>query len=164
MDIEALLAEKSGIRLDIGGGANPQDGFVNLDKRDLSAVDIVHDVEQYPWPLPDECVLVAMASHLVEHINPAGGGFIRFMDEAWRVMKSGGEFAISCPHGSSQGYLQDPTHCNQINEATWSYFDPECPRVGGRLYEIYRPKPWRIKYLVWSPNANIEVILVKRNE
>lgn len=163
MDIDALLAEKSGIRLDIGGGANPQPGFVNLDKRGLPGVDIVHDVEEFPWPLPDECVLVAMASHLVEHINPAGGGFIRFMDEVWRVLKPGGEFAISCPHGSSQGYLQDPTHCNQVNEATWSYFDPECPRTGGALYAIYQPKPWRVKYLTWSPNANIEVILVKRS-
>lgn len=162
MTIDELLERESGIRLDIGGGENPQPNFVNMDIRDLPGVDIVHDAEVYPWPLPDGCVLAAMASHLIEHIDPHKGGFIRFMDEVWRVMKPGGEFAIACPHGSSQGYLQDPTHCNPCNEATWAYFDPEEPNTGGQLWQIYKPRPWRIKYLSWSPAANIEVVLVKR--
>ena len=162
MNIQTLLKEKGGIRLDIGCGKNKQDGFVGLDMRDLPGVDIVWDVTDIPWPLPDECVLLAMASHLVEHISPANGGFLKFMDELWRVMRVDGEVAFSLPHGSSQGYLQDPTHCNPCNEATWSYFDPECIRVGRMLYQIYEPKPWRVKYLVWAPNANMEVILVKR--
>lgn len=78
-------------------------------------------------------------------------------------MKPGGEFAISCPHGSSQGFLQDPTHCNALNEATWAYFDPFEIRTHGMLYSIYQPKPWRVKYLAFDPSANIEVILVKRS-
>jgi len=161
-DITAIIEQNSGIRLDIGCGASKQEGFIGLDVRDLPGVDIVHDVEEYPWPLPDECVLLAVCSHLVEHINPARFGFIRFMDELWRIMKPGGEIAIATPHGSSQGYLQDPTHCNAINETTWAYFDPLENRTGGQLYSIYQPKPWRIKFLNWSPAANIEVILVKR--
>ena len=32
----------------------------------------------------------------------------------------------------------------------------------GALWGFYRPKPWRIKALNWSPELNIEVILVKR--
>ena len=156
------IADHSGIRLDIGCGANKQPGFVGIDIREMPGVDIVHNVEVQPWPLPDDCVLTAICSHVVEHINPHNFGFINFMDEVWRVMKPGGEFAISCPHGSSQGYLQDPTHCNALNETTWAYFDPLEDRAKGVLYNIYQPKPWRIKYLVWSPAANIEVILVKR--
>ena len=66
--------------------------------------------------------------------------------------------------GYSQGYLQDPTHCNQINEATWAYFDPLEPSTQGMLYRIYKPKPWQIKFLSWSPEANLEVVLAKRRE
>lgn len=161
-NIEQLLKEKSGIRLDIGCGGNKTPGFVGMDLRSLDGVDIVHDVESYPWPLPDESVLCAVASHLVEHIAPARFGFINFMNEVWRVLKVGGEFAIATPHGYSPGYLQDPTHCNPCNEATWSYFDPEEPNTGGMLWRIYQPKPWRIKFLSWDPAANIEVVLVKR--
>lgn len=163
MDINALLASKTGIRLDIGCGEHKQaPSWVGIDYRDLPGVDIVHDVEVYPWPLPDECVSVAVASHLVEHINPHKGGFIRFMDEVWRVMKVDGEFAMALPHGSSPGFLQDPTHCNPCNEVTWAYFDPLEPNTGGMLYRIYKPKPWKIKHLSWDPSANIEVVLIKR--
>ncbi len=160
-DIAQLLEEHSGIRLDIGCGANKQDGFVGLDIRPLETVDINHDFESIPWPLPDESVLVAMASHVVEHISPQKFGFINFMNEVWRVLKDGGEFAIATPHGSSQGFLQDPTHCNPCNEATWAYFAPSHP---SGLYGIYKPKPWTIKFLEWSPAANIEVVMVKRGE
>lgn len=71
--IEELLKDKSGIRLDIGGGNNPQPGFVNIDMQKLPKVDIVWDIEKTPWPLPDECVLTAIASHILEHVNPHGG-------------------------------------------------------------------------------------------
>lgn len=194
-DIDALLQSKSGIRLDIGGGGNPQPGFVNMDARSLPGVDVVWDVTKFPWPLPDECVLTAISSHLVEHIPPFQADpkllglialllkksaitqaevdeyigehssmpmFIRFMNEVWRVLKTGGEFAISCPHGRSDGFLQDPSHIHAINEAKWAYFDPFEPNTGGMLYAIYRPLPFRIKYIAWDPAANIEVVLVKR--
>jgi SAM-dependent methyltransferase len=161
--IEELLTERGGIRLDIGCGASKQgDGWVGMDIRDLPTVDIVHDFEVFPWPIPDECVLVAVASHVIEHIAPQKFGFIRWMDELWRVMKPDGEVAIAAPHGHSPGFLQDPTHCNPCNEATFAYFDPLEPNTGGALYQIYRPKPWKIKYLSWSPAANIEVVLIKR--
>lgn len=160
-DLEMLLHSKSGIQLDLGGGANPQHGFVNIDKRDLSQVDIVHDLEEMPWPLPDDCVMRAVASHLVEHINPAGGAFMRFMDEVWRVMKPSGEFMISMPYGYSPGFIQDPTHCNPCNEATWAYFDP---LHQSRLWAIYKPKPWYYRYVAFDPMWNMEVLLVKHSE
>src|SRR3972149_2839692 len=71
--VKALLKAKQGIQLDIGGGGNPQKGFVNLDIRPLETVDIVWNIERFPWPLPDECCIRVMASHLVEHINPSFG-------------------------------------------------------------------------------------------
>ena len=164
MTIDALLAEKSGIRLDIGCGAAKQSAaWVGMDIRPLVGVDVVHDINVMPWPLEDESVLCAVASHLVEHIPPHNFGFINFMNEVWRVLKVGGEFAIATPHGYSPGYLQDPTHCNPCNEATWAYFDPFEPNTGGMLWRIYKPKPWRIKWLSWDPSANIEVVLVKRD-
>lgn len=183
--------------LDIGCGENKQPGFVGLDVRDLPTVDIVHDIQQFPWPLPDESVTNAVCSHLVEHIPPFIPDprlinliklllnkdvltqeevnkwigdilpiptFIHFMNEVWRILKPDARFAISCPHGRSNGFLQDPTHINEINETTWAYFDPEENRTNGLLWSIYKPKPWKIEFLHWSPEANIEIILSKRND
>ena len=155
-DNAELVAEHAGIRLDIGCGANKQPGFVGMDMRALPGVDIVHNWSVYPWPLPDACCNMVLASHVVEHVNPADGGFLRWMDELWRICQIDAEVAISLPHGYSMGYLQDPTHVNACNETTWAYFTPVHP-----LWTIYRPKPWRIKMLTWDPTANIEVVLVK---
>lgn len=158
--IDQILTQNSGIRLDIACGANKNPGFVGIDIRPLETVDIVHDLESIPWPLPDNSVAMATASHFVEHLNPAKFGIINFFNEVWRVMRVGGEFAIVTPHGLSQGFRQDPTHTKAWDEASFDYFDPLAP---SRLWTIYQPKPWRIKYLSWSPSANIEVILVKRH-
>lgn len=164
-ELAKLLARyNQGIKLDIGCGAFKQPSFVGIDIRKLPGVDIVHNVEKFPWPLPDECASFAMASHLIEHINPAGGVFLSFMDEVWRVLKPGGQFALSFPYAGSTGYWQDPTHCNGCNEVTWAYFDPLEPNSQGILYKIYKPKPWKIIVNTWHVNGNCEVVLEKRKE
>ncbi len=157
-EVAAILRSRRGIRLDIGCGGAKQPGFVGIDRRALPGVDIVWDVERFPWPLPDECVVVAFASHLLEHIKP--WLTIDFMDEVWRVLQVDAQFAIAVPYWTSPGYAQDPTHCNQMNEHTWAYFDPEA--YGGQLYNIYQPKPWKIESVTFDPMANMEVLLRKR--
>jgi SAM-dependent methyltransferase len=171
VEIAALLKEKGGIRLDIACGATKQPGFVGMDMLPLENVDVVHDVLNFPWPLPDECALVAVASHIIEHIPAVAREngrtwlpFMRFMDECWRVLKYDAQIAISYPHGDSQGFLQDPTHCHAMNEAVWVYFDPLESNTAGRMYQLYRPKPWKIETLSWVPTDNVEVILRKRRE
>src|SRR3990167_451721 len=71
-DIAKLLADHNqGIKLDIGCGENKNVGFVGMDIRPGVGVDIVQNLEKFPWPLPDECVSIAVASHVVEHIDKA---------------------------------------------------------------------------------------------
>lgn len=194
--VKGLLKKyNQGIKLDIGCGASKQPGFIGLDLLDLPGVDIVHNIEKFPWPLPDESCCFAMASHLVEHISPTphdprleglinlllkkkavsakeigeyvgefapGPIFMRFMDEVWRVLQVGAEFAFVTPYAGSKGYWWDPTHINGCDEYTWEYFDPLGPRTGGGFYNFYKPKPWKIKINMWQANGNLEVTLIKR--
>lgn len=170
--IEKLLKKKGGIQLDIGCGANRQDGWVGMDVQDLPTVDIVWDFNIHPWPLPDECCTRILCSHVIEHIPPvmihpeAGTTFpfIQFMDDVWRILKYDCEFLASVPHGLSSGMLQDPTHVNFLNQNTWRYFDPLEDYTNGLLYSFYRPKPWKIVKMPWQPNGNLEVVMVKRRE
>lgn len=164
--IDEIIKQKSGIRLDIGCGKNTQPGFVGMDYRDWGAVDIVHDLEDTPWPLPDDCVITAVASHVLEHINPHNGVFLAVMDEIWRVVKPDGQFAFVVPYAGSPGYWQDPTHCNGITEATIMYFDPDPEgRYGSRpLYNFYEPKPWKIDKLAYNTGGNLECVLRKRRD
>lgn len=154
--IEKLLKKKSGIRLDIGCGESKQKNFVGLDRRPLKGVDIVHDLESFPYPLPDECCLTIVGSHIIEHIKP--WLTIDLLNELWRIMKLGGQLALSTPYAGSTGFWQDPTHCNGCVAATFQYFDPHYP-----LWQIYKPKPWRIEkgFPAWQVNGNMEVLMEK---
>lgn len=173
--IDSLLKEKSGIKLDIGCGANKHaPDWVGMDSQNLPGVDVVHDLLDIPYPFPDESVLTAIASHVLEHIpktqvierkgklttiNP----LIMVMDEMWRIMKFDGQFAIAVPHGRSDGFMWDPTHASPLHELTWSYFDP---LWGNGWYQFYRPKPWKAQLVDNGQRipetGTMEVIMTKR--
>jgi len=146
-----------GIRLDLGCGGNKQPLFVGMDKRKLDGVDIVHDVQDIPYPIKDNECLCVLMSHLWEHIEPKYK--IDVMNEIWRIMKPGGELMIAAPYALSPGAFQDPTHYPCPNEATFFYFTPTHP-----LYGIYKPKPWKLLSNDWHSNGNIQVVLHKIGE
>lgn len=156
--VAELLKGHAQVALDVGGGENPTPGAINMDIRDLPSVHIVHDIEVYPWPLPDACIDLMIASHVCEHINPARGNFLNWMAEAWRVLKPGGQFILAYPYAGSPGYWQDPTHCNGCTERTWTYFDPYHTSM---LYRVYRPLPFKIVSNEYHVIGNAEVRLAK---
>jgi SAM-dependent methyltransferase len=179
--IDRLLKERSGIKLDIGCGANKHaPDWVGLDMQPLPGVDVVHDLLDFPWPLPDECVSVAICSHVLEHIPKTAvilqdgklttiHPFIMVMNEIWRVMQPDGSLAIAVPHGASPGFMRDPTHASQFMEESFYHFDPLAG--GGLLWGFYKGfiKPWKIKtdpkgepYIYFDPASNMEVVLIKR--
>lgn len=138
-DVAALVKARAGIALDIGCGANKHPGAVGLDIRPLPTVDIVHDFETTPWPLPDSCVHTVYLSHVWEHINPKVT--LAFMTELHRVCQGHAQIFIAAPYGMGFRYQQDPTHCNPSNEATWYYFDVDHP-----LYQVYCPPPFKLRH------------------
>lgn len=157
-NIDNLIKEQ-GLRIEIGYGRPNQTpkGFISLNTVDGS--DIIQDIDVFPWGLPDECASLVVASHIFQRINPAKKGFIRCIDEIWRILKPEGELLIAVPYAGSYAYNQDPTNCNPCNESTWAYFDPFA--LGG-LYNIYKPCPWKVEKCVFSTNGNMEVLMSKR--
>lgn len=159
--IEKLIEEKGGIHLDIGCGENKQADFIGMDVREVPGVDLAWDWNNIPFPIPDDACISVLCSHVVEHINPANFGFIKFMDEVWRIMREHGRLWIVTPYAGSTGYWQDPTHCNGVTERTIAYF---CPEHSSGFWNIYKPKPWNIVpgAFNWVAVGNLEVVLEKR--
>ncbi len=145
------------ISLDVGCGENVQPGYFGMDKRDLSVVDIVHDAEVIPWPFEDGKCSVIKMSHFVEHVKPWLQ--IDLINECWRVLGNDGLLLISTPYAGSFRWYQDPTHCASWNELTPYYFEP-----GNGLYNVYRPKPWKIEKRFWYVYGDIEVAMRKIND
>lgn len=147
------------MKLDLGCGENKQEGFTGMDVRNLPEVDIVHDLEVFPWPVHDEDCMMVVASHILEHIKPWLA--IDVINEIWRVLKVDGTLAAVMPYPGTRVWHQDPTHCCTWNEASFQYFDPRYP-----LYNVYKPKPWTVSpgFPVYQSNGMIEVIMTKMDE
>lgn len=159
--IEYLLQAKARVQLHLGGRI-AIGGFVVLSDEKNVGVDITHKFEKYPYPLPNSSVDTIVAPNVIEHINPANKGFIKFMDEMWRILKTGGQFMIATPYAGSRWFYQDPCNINPCTEATFNYFDPM--RSNGVLFSVYRPKPWKVVKIAWAQIGNMEVLLEKRLE
>ena len=159
--IKNLLKSRQGevLRIDLGCGQDKQAGFISIDKRSLPGVDIVHDLEDLPYPIPENSITLIKAGHVVEKINPLNQGFLKFMDEMWRMLKYDGQLLISTYYAGSAGYWGDPCNVNGCTQHTWYYFDP-LDRSG--LYKVYKPKPWKIEKTFANPDGVMEVLLVKR--
>lgn len=110
---------EAGIKLDIACGQRKQPGFVGIDISPVPGVDIVHDLESFPWPVETDSVDEAYCSHYIEHTP----NLIKFMNELYRVMKKGAICTILAPYYASIGAWQDPTHTRAISENSFLYFD-----------------------------------------
>jgi len=189
--LQAKIEASKFVSLDVGCGAYKRNGSIGMDIRPLPGVDVVHDIMQFPWPIPDNVCGVVTATHVLEHIPKWGtppqlhkltellvkkglikrsevdmyigetqifSSVMRFMDEAWRVSRVGGQLAMVLPYAGSTGFYQDPTHASPISEATFFYFDPD---HSSKLWHIYKPKPWKIDINTYQQNGNLEIILTK---
>ena len=82
------LKKKKVSFVDIGCGGNKQGkNWFGIDYRKMDGVDLVQDLEEFPWAVPSETFDTAVANHVIEHINPSHGIFISFMNEVWRILK-----------------------------------------------------------------------------
>lgn len=109
------------LKLDLGCGNNKQLSYIGVDKIKTPAVDIVMDLDKYPWVFEDESVDEVNCSHYVEHVE----NLVKFIDEIYRILKVGGKVNILAPYYSSVRAWQDPTHKRAISEYTFLYFNKQ---------------------------------------
>lgn len=71
-------------------------------------IDQVVDLNETPWPLPDNTFLHINASHLIEHLKDLKA----FMNECHRILVPGGTLYIETPIAGEDPDLEfaDPTH------------------------------------------------------
>lgn len=106
------------MKLNLGCGRNPIDGYVNLDRAALPGVDVVHDLEQHPLPFDDDTFDEIIGIDLIEHVTDALG----LMAELWRIATPDALCTFALPYGSSDDAWEDPTHVRPYFANSWMYF------------------------------------------
>ncbi|MBC8052962.1 MAG: class I SAM-dependent methyltransferase [Sphingobacteriaceae bacterium] len=127
------------MKLNLGAGGDIRPGYVNHDIVQLDRIDLVHDLNVYPWPMADNAFDEILAIDLLEHLDD----FMKAMEEAYRVMKPGGLFRIRVPYWNSWCTHADPTHRRGFHELRFHFFDPNSPYCKERSY--YTPARFYIK-------------------
>lgn len=126
------FAQPKSLRLDLGCGPNPREGFVGFDRiafnEKVQCVDL-----RDPWPWDDESVNEIHSSHFVEHLTAIER--CHFFNELFRVLKPNvknngqnveGFATIIVPHWSSCRAYGDPTHqWPPMGDFFWYYLDAD---------------------------------------
>ena len=55
------------LRLNLGCGEDHKPGYINVDK--YGNPDVLHDLEEFPWPWDDESVEEILMKHILEHLG-----------------------------------------------------------------------------------------------
>lgn len=87
------------MKLNLGCGRRrlEGDGWVNVDMFSHPNVDVVHDLNVFPYPFDDGCADYIFINHVLEHlVNPYD-----VMLECHRLLKAGGVVEVVVPHKNS---------------------------------------------------------------
>lgn len=118
------------MKLNLGAGNDVRAGFINHDIVQLDGIDLVHNLNEFPWPIKDKSIDEVLAIDLLEHLDD----FMKAMEEVYRIMKPGGIFRIRVPYWNSWCTHSDPTHRRGFHELRFHFFDPTSPYCIERPY------------------------------
>jgi len=136
------------LKLDLGAGPRPREGFLGVDRLGFPGVDFSCDLAAERWylmprseravtglrgvfglsdprasvegPLPDASVEEAHSSHFVEHLTAPER--VHFCNELYRVLVPGGKCTLIVPHWASCRAYGDPTHQWPPVSEFWFYY------------------------------------------
>lgn len=133
--------------VDLGAGENPDPrADVTVDVVAHPQIDIIHDLEETPWPLDDRSADRIVAHQVLEHLAEPWHAF----EEAARVLTDGGAFEIDVPLGIDA--RTDPTHAQEWTWETPAYFTRDPPYDYGwnlpftllnREVDVWIDGPWQ---------------------
>lgn len=154
--------------IDLGCGPNKLKGALGFDKRKMPGVNVICDVER-SLPIKGDSVDVVHMSHIIEHVQD----LVSFMEDVYRVCRSGAEVRVVAPYYTSRGAFRDPTHVRFIAEDTFQYFEPPTDygiktnfRIERVEYDHRKPFRYLPRYLqkrcrryLWNVVDNLMVTL-----
>jgi SAM-dependent methyltransferase len=122
---------KTGLNLGCGM-LNMGDHLLNVDIRRTPLVDVVADLNCYPWPFASGWAEELYALDIVEHVDDA----IHFAEECWRILAPHGLLYVRMPnwaHPSGQGF-RAMDHQRQGHVESWDLFVPGTTYHAGYSY------------------------------
>src|SRR5437764_15115257 len=110
--------ESTLLKLNLGSGNNPIEGYVNVDK--FGEPDVRVDLEAFPWPWPDNSVQEVVLNHVMEHLGSTTDIYFSIIRELYRICAANAIIHIAVPHPRHTTTSSTiPPMCGPSPRITW---------------------------------------------
>ena len=107
--------------LDLGCGKNKRFGSVGVDFSTRHNPDMVHNLNNYPYPFESNFADEVYLDNILEHLNEP----MLVMQEVHRITKMEGLVKVIVPYFRSKWAFTDPTHKTFYTVDSFAYYDPD---------------------------------------
>lgn len=104
--------------LDLGCGGKKFPGAVGIDFMPAPGVDVIWDLNCYPWPFADNTFDRVISRHSIMHL----ASVVQAMEELQRILRPGGTLELITPHFSSDNAFTDVTSRWFFGSRSMDYF------------------------------------------
>ncbi len=146
--------EKKNVFLDkkvlhLGCGNNKLSGALGVDLLPLKEVDVVHNLDNIPWPFEPGSIDVFFAHSILEHID----NLVDFFNEIWRLAKPSARVILAVPYFRSIDSFTDPTHKHFFTSYSLDYFTNKSGSLSKYCYIKHKLKQINFWY-GWPHKSN----------
>jgi len=144
-------------KLDLGAGRVPHEGFVAVDKHDFPETDVVHDLDNCPWPFDDDTTSEVFCHNVLEHLESPW----RAVKEIIRICEDGAEVNVRFPIPEHENAVKDEEHKYILTPRWFDLFDeievvekekhypsPHLGKLDFLPLDVAQPDEWRLKLRV----------------
>jgi SAM-dependent methyltransferase len=151
-----LIDDALGDILDLGCGKKKRPGALGVDNSNRHDADVIHDLNEFPYPFAANTFGVVYMDNVLEHLNSP----LEVMCEVNRILKPGGIVKVIVPYFRSPWAYIDPTHKHFFTVDSFAYYDPS--HAIRKRYDYVDAK-FKVEKVVFNEDLPIPIIhLVKR--
>jgi hypothetical protein len=114
-------------RIIVPGRPQDWEQLVTVDIEATHGPNVVHDLNETPWPFADDAFSEVHGYEILEHLGRQGDihSFFSTFYEIWRVLQPGGILCATVPDWKSMWAWGDPGHTRIINGGSLVFLDQE---------------------------------------
>ena len=113
------------MKLNLGCGSDYLFEWINVDYYDTSKCDVVHNLEEFPWPWEDNSISEIRIIHTLEHLGADWKIYIKILQEMYRICEDDATIEVYVPSPWHWNYISDPSHVRPVTPDGLNLFSKE---------------------------------------